>query len=65
MMNIQRGAVILVGGTSYPCDVKSCSALRGSIYPLPCTDYHRVRSGGNDEGGPINCILTSGDGERR
>ncbi|MCZ7624681.1 MAG: hypothetical protein C3F12_03075 [Candidatus Methylomirabilota bacterium] len=65
MTNIQRGGVILIGGTSYPCDVKSCAALRGSVYPLPCMDYHRVRGGGSDEGGPINCVLTSGDDERR
>ena len=65
MANVQRGGSILVGGTSYPCDVKSCVALRGSTYPLPCADYHRAQGGGNDEGWPVNCVLTSGDSERR
>ena len=65
MTNIRRGGSILVGGTSYPCDVKSCTALRGNVYPLPCMDYHRVRVNGEGEGGSVNCILTSGESERR
>ncbi len=65
MTNIQRGAVILVGGTAYPCDAKSCVALRDSTYPLPCADYYRGRGGGNDGAEPVNCVLTSGDSERR
>jgi hypothetical protein len=65
MMKVHRGAIILVGGTSYPCDVKSCVALRGSIYPLPCMDYHRLRVDGEGEGGSVNCVLTSGESERR
>jgi len=65
MTNMQRGGAILVGGTSYPCDVKSCVALRSSIYPLPCADYYRVGGGENDGEGPINCVMSSGDGERR
>jgi hypothetical protein len=64
MTNIQRGAAILVGGTSYPRDAKSCVALRGSCYPLPCMDYHRVQGGWTKEGDPVNCVLTSGYSER-
>jgi hypothetical protein len=65
MTKIQRGAFILVSGTSYACDAKSCVALRDSIYPLPCMDYHRAQGSGNAGGDPVNCVLTSGDGERR
>lgn len=51
MVDMQRGGSILVGGTSYPCDMKSCVALRGSVYPVPCADYHRAGGGGgSDEG---------------
>lgn len=65
MTKIQRGGSILVGGTSYPCDVKSCVALRDSTYPLPCADYHRAQGSGNAVGNPVNCVLASGDSERR
>lgn len=65
MADMQRGGSILVGGTSYPCDVKSCVALRGSVYPLPCADYHRVRIDGEGAGSPVNCVLISGGSERR
>ncbi|MBI2883188.1 MAG: hypothetical protein HYY11_04680 [Candidatus Methylomirabilis oxyfera] len=62
MMKVQRGAVILVGGTSYPCDVKSCVALRGSIYPLPCAQYYRDEGGAGEEFDSFNCAWTSGSG---
>lgn len=65
MTNMRQGGSILVGGTAYPYDVKSCAAFRGSIYPLPCMDYHRVQGGGNDGESPVNCALTSVNGERR
>ena len=52
MTNIQRGTSLLAGNTSYPCDAKSCGALRGSVYPLPCSDSSCTQ-GDKDNGGQL------------
>lgn len=59
MTEIQSRASSLLRGTSYPCDAKSCVALRSSTYPLPCAERHREQG---DEGNGINCVRAQGCG---